>query len=222
MRAAAAALALLVGACGSEDPGGGGNQGVSLLREAFGRLRAEPAPDVRAMLTRERLAASPLPILLAEFERDGLGTAFGLVPASADGAGVVQWRSADDRGLVIRGGMLAETQGFGFDLHAADARETATAFGQGGGQALTRIHRTLTPGGGISISAFVCDLAPEGPETLVFYGVAYPTTRWREDCFGTEEQFRNRFWIGVDGILRRSEQWAGPELGSVLLDRLVD
>ena len=219
VRLTAALLTMAVGlaACSTSEKKGparlAADQLVALVR---------PAPegvDARTVLTAERLAASPGSVLLVVQEEGD--NAFTVNPVAAN-LGTVEWRGAGGVGLAQRGGILVGTRGFGFDLMTADIEPLSQALVAGGGRDLQRINRVLIAGKMVQRS-YLCDVVPQGSETLTYYGRSFPTSVYDESCVGTDgDNFVNRYWLSPNGAVRRSRERVSPEIGVFEIVRLTE
>lgn len=211
------ALLLALAGCGSDDlpesPLGTAARTVGGLV-----LPGDPAPDARAVLTPEALAASPTAVMLLVTERTDRGLT--LVPLSVN-RGTEQWTDADGGGILRRHGILVGTRGLGFDLLTADVDGLARALRAGGGRDVLRVNRHLRGDDRIAVRRYLCDVVAVGSETLAFYGRSVRTTVWEERCQGEEDAFVNRYWRENDGTVRRSRERVSPEVGHVDLSLLV-
>lgn len=219
------ATALLLGAllalsgCGN-DPAPLGALALGALKGLIPGQGAEPAPvDLRKALTRAALDQSQTPLLLAESEATGLA---GVMAAVADNGSWRSWRGADNVGLGFRGGLLGRTQGLGEDLMSADLDEPlAHLTGRGSGSTAVRVHRYLDGERQEVTRSYVCRYGSAGAETITIIGARHVTRHLVETCRGPDREFRNDYWMGGDGMVWKSRQWVGPDVGHLILERLV-
>ena len=137
---------------------------------------------------------------------------------------VTTWRTQDDVSLALADpGVLIATRGLGDDLHIADAAETRAALSAGRGGEVRRSHVRVGADQRTRSTAYRCTLAPAGPETVRLGDRQRPTQRWEETCSGPDGGFTNLYWRDpARPIVWQSEQWIGPELGSIRLQLIVD
>lgn len=206
-------LTLSLGACGpdrSELPGLALGAARSLIAPAN-----ETVPDVRASLTPEVLAAESGPVLIVE------------VPAAPSAAGmtvagtnrdVVTFSDAGSTFVIVRGGVIVGTRGFGFDLMNAEVSGTLNALASGGGRA-ERLHTYLDGLGKTLVRRFGCTLSPAAGESVRLLSGTVEAQVVAERCEGAlGGVFENRYWI-AGGIVVKSQQWVSPELGYILTER---
>jgi hypothetical protein len=176
-----------------------------------------PPTDPRASLTRPIIDQSPLPLIVAEIPRRGVAATMAL---QGDRGGVTTWRTADFQTLTFRGGVLIATRGLGDDLMSADVTGTLAAL-QGGPQAgYPRIMSYLDGEGRTQFRAMVCDMAAPQAAAVTSFGLNFPVQLHVETCNTTGQTVTNRYWRQTDGIVRQSEQWIGPGLGTLATERL--
>lgn len=219
----ALALAALLAACsgGTE----GGREGPGALLATVGAALRPGEPPAPFAATRAQLEADGLrgPLLIVANERTG--TRAGFLPEAVN-RGSVTWRSGDDVTVRTRGGLLMATRGLLFDLVAADDALFRRTLAAGGGR-YVRAIRDLDPEGVLRRVDLACTLTRQGTGTAVVLGRAYAVTRWAETCQGPEGpaypqapggRIENRYEIDSTGTIRRSRQWAAPELGYLVLE----
>lgn len=139
--------------------------------------------------------------------------------------GVTVWRSTDGATISTAGGVLLNTRGFGTDLHSLESAPVETALSSGGLAEYSRVFRAIDGEGALQRARLYCQLAPVGPERIDVLGRAYDTRHFRETCTadGTGGAlFENDYWRGQDGTIWKSRQWAGPELGYLELERVIN
>lgn len=222
MLAGLLAATLALAGCGNQKSELGG-LAVGALKGLIAGQAAAPAPDPRQVLTREMLDATPMPVLLVDNETSGRS---GTLIAVADNGPWRSWRDAEGLGLNFRAGLLGRSQGLGPDLVSADLDEPLAALAALlGGRARTvadavRVHRYLDGERREVIRSFLCDYRMAGAETLTLFARSYATRRVVETCRGPDLAFRNDYWVGGDGAVRKSRQWVGPEAGYLRIEQL--
>lgn len=220
---ALAAVALLLGGCSSRLTEDNLDLGLVVERTAA-VLRRTPVSEPFTA-TRASLAAGGLRGPLLILTNEGTGARAGFLP-EATNRGAITWRSADDRTVRTRGGVLAATRGLNFDLVAAEDAPFRRALAAGGGN-YVRAIRDLTADGTLRRIELDCALRRGGSGTVVVLGRGYAVTRWTERCSGSEGPvypeapgglIENVYEIDEDAAIRRSRQWAAPHLGYLVLE----
>ena len=113
---------------------------------------------------------------------------------------------------------MAARRSYGADARQAKDGGTRMAWGLG------FLSLACAPVGGqdrATFGAFPCRLTERQTETLDIPGPRLPTTRVTERCKSPEYAVTNTYWLGPEGTIRKSRQWAGPDLGSITVERLI-
>lgn len=223
MKRLLAGLALLtLAACGA----GEGNSDYSVvfqtLRAGIFNRNAEGPPQFSA--TRQTLIEAGItdPVLVARLPDAGISV--GLI-RFREVRGVEVWRSLDGNTISTAGGALRNTRGFGIDLHSLETQGLLEALANGQEADYARIYRALDGMGVEQAFRLYCHLVPGGRERVDVLGRGYDTVRFTESCHVAdrpEPVFENIYWRGSGGIVWKSRQWAGPELGYAVLERVIN
>lgn len=205
-----AALAVLA-ACGSDK---GATSGFGFMREAATAIAvgrdAAPAPQ----LTRADIRATGVPLQMIEVENSGIAAYLGVQGVRGD---IVTWATSARENIALKGGVLIQTRGLGADLMSAAAPDLNRLLT---GATVERQFFHLNGTEATVETAVTCTPRVVGRETVEIVGLAYETARIDEDCANDTLSFTNSFWIEGNGNLRKSRQWAGPVLGTLLISDL--
>jgi len=214
---ATAALATLA-ACGTgrEDPI------VLAVQELTGAVRGDGAPPpvfTAATVPPELVAQLPGPLMLIEVPAAQSSSA--MVPVG-ENRGNVTWRAPNGIGLTLDPqGVMISTRGFGFDLMASDASQTAAALGARRAGSVQRRMVHLDGEAQQARRDYTCSLQIDGPEAVVIAGSTRRLTRIAESCTRADgDRFRNLYWTDATGRAVQSEQWISPEIGSIRITLL--
>lgn len=159
---------------------------------------------LRATLTPDRMARLNRPVLLTEIPGRGAARMLN----TAQNGNVATWQSKDRIVVNLRDGVVISTRGFGADLMSAEVGATLTALKKGGGPA-KRLHAYLDGEDQTIWLEFTCQIARAAGGTL------------RESCTGPDDiRFENRYRRNSRGEIVQSEQWLGPEIGTMRLERI--
>ena len=206
-------LVLALGACGTDrNP---------IFPAVFGAVRGivlpgpSGLPDVRAQLTPEVLAAEDGPVLIVELPSAPTATVMTLGGTNRD---TVTFGDAASNLLILRGGVIVGTRGFGFDLMDADVSQTLRALAAGGGRA-QRLHNYLDGEGKVLPRRFGCVLSRAGAEAVRLVSASVQADVIVERCEGAlGGVFENRYWI-AGGQVIKARQWVSPQIGYILTER---
>jgi hypothetical protein len=185
----------------------------------------DPAPaEAPRLIIRDDPAPPPVPGPLLAVEIPARGTAARLVPSGQNGA-VTTWRSVDAVSLSLRApGVLVASRGLGEDLVAADAAATAAALSRAAPGPVQRRHRSLDGNLVLGSTAYDCALTLVGRERIEVGGRPRDTLRFQERCTDASGgSFLNTYWRDAAGpTVRQSEQWVGPDVGVLRVQRIGD
>lgn len=224
--AALAGLGALT-ACGSraDDPALAAARGM--LGGVFERVRpagpAAPAPNLRQVLTRDLINQAATPLIFVEIDSIGgaapmwrIATNPTTTPANET------WQGEDPLTLTLTDtGVLRATQGFVFDLAASDIDATAAALATRQAGSVPRMMQRVEGDLDQVRTGYTCEIGYGAPETLAIFGETRTLTPALERCSTvTGASFENRYWIDQSGFAWVSEQWAGPDIGHIRIERL--
>lgn len=177
-----------------------------------------PAPvDPRETLRRADLEAVDNPLLLAVLPEKGVFAS--LMPLVRKGD-TLTWVTADGVTLAFENGVLIGSRGLGDDLMGGDANGTASAIA-GGPTRYARRYGYLSGDNQWIALQFQCEVTARQDETIVIVEHRQATRRTEERCSGEDLIVKNSYWAGSDGLVWKSKQWVGPEVGYLETERLV-
>ncbi|WP_176439104.1 YjbF family lipoprotein [Puniceibacterium sediminis] len=199
-------VAMTLASCGS-DPN---IQQVGMVRNALrGLFSPPPKVNLRQTLTPEVLENFNQPLLLVDLPDRGLQAGALLVQQN----GLRQiWQTQDGVTLTLESGILTETRGLGGDLMTTDLGRIGAAI-RGEINTSARIHRYLNGEDHLEAKAFVCTYAIRPNVPVSTLAGNFNTLRVTEDCVGPEITFQNRYWLDGRGLMRKTRQWVGPNVG---------
>lgn len=204
-------------ACTAEGPTDAGRIGLVALEALRGDTGpAAPAPTRAAL---EALAHA----VLAVSRGDGSPA---YVAPLADNDGFVTWADAAGRALVIRGGLVVRTHGFGHDLVA-----TRTARGDPvaeprpltdwPGETVREHQFRVRDGAGFSV-VLRCVPVRGDRMRIEILGRSHAVVLVEERCASERRRVVNRHWVEPEtGLIWRSEQWIGPQEAPVTLEVVI-
>jgi hypothetical protein len=189
-----------------------------LALAACGRSDFVVTPDLRPSLDRAALEGLGEPVMLLEVPALGAAT---LTRISGRNGDAVTWSTVDERTVTLEDGLLVATRGLGHDLMSADPAGTHARLAQGGTDWAPRFLSWLDGEDQPVFATLLCRVEERRPERLDILGREQPTTRVTERCKSPDYAATNTYWLGPEGAIWKSRQWAGPELGSITVERLI-
>lgn len=193
-----------------------------LAQDAFNREATAPAVDPRQVLTRDIINQAGLPLILVESATAGTGAT--MVRIATNGVNET-WQGDGDMTITLsREGVLRATRGAGRDIFASDIAQTRAALAGQRSGVVERLYVFVEGDLEERRTAYRCEITRAGAERIAIFGQARTLTRVTEACSRTPDGgngFENRYWIDASGFAWASEQWAGPSLGHVRVERLL-
>jgi hypothetical protein len=174
-------------------------------------------PDVRSLLSRAAIDGYGAPLLFVEVPDQALAASL-IVEEIRDGTET--WRTADRQTISLQEGLLVATRGLGNDVMSADVSGTRAALAGGPRTQYARFASFLDGDDRTVFRSLLCNMAPPRPDTVESFSLAFPVSLHVETCATTGLVIENRYWTDPDGTMRRSQQWAGPALGMLYIERI--
>lgn len=211
----AASLTLgLLGACGNV------GDGLAVVQARISSLISPRQVDTSAgrSLPRETINEAAVPLILVEVpNRDASATMLSI----GRNRTVTSWAGRDDVGLSMADpGLVISTRGYGGDILSADIRQVLLALHQPSGATATRTFRFLDGADQEYARSYFCEFERVGEQRIEIFGDIHQTVRVAERCEATDHGFENQYWIGADGLILRSVQFAGGYIGYLHIERL--
>ncbi len=126
------------------------------------------------------------------------------------------WISNEGLSLGMKRGMVLATRGFGGDVLAIDASQTAAALRAG---RLSNVNRFMTFLDGDSQArtfAFKCQIERGETYPIDFGTFKIQTVYFSETCRNADMSFINKYWVDVkDRRIIESSQWMGNTIGAL-------
>ena len=189
--------------------------GLKEVQTAFQARSKEATPpvDPRAVLTREAIDNAGIPLILVDIPlRQQSGTMTRL-QASTNGE---HWIGADGSSLRFVNGSLVESRGMGHDLIKA-----TPAMLSGESKVIhTRRWQYLDGFNQEIVVSLECNVESFGKQIIDNIGKQYNSRLFTETCVSKNHSFVNKYWITQDGVVSKSVQWHGPDVGFMTISRL--
>ena len=188
--------------------------GLKEVQTAFQARSKEATPpvDPRAVLTREAIDKAGIPLILVDIpSRQQSGTMTRLqAPTNGE-----HWIGADGSSLRFVNGSLIESRGMGHDLIKATPAMLS------GESKVIHTRRWHSDGLNQEIVVSVdCNVESFGQQIIDNIGKQYNSRLFTETCVSKNHSFVNKYWITQDGVVSKSVQWHGPDVGFMTILRL--
>ncbi|MEM9737199.1 MAG: YjbF family lipoprotein, partial [Pseudomonadota bacterium] len=200
---------VLVAACSSDEQA----TSTRLGQFALEQLRpSEPAPEP-VTVTRAQLNQIPFATISLAIQESP--PAF-VVPL-ADNGGYLTYMDQTRRGIVMQGGAVVGTLGFGIDLNgvrsaANDPVAQPTPLSRWPGQ-VYRSYQYLQRDGPEYTISLTCVFERVARERIEIVEISYDVVRVAETCTNRARQVVNQYWVEEEtGFIWRSIQWASPQI----------
>jgi len=133
---------------------------------------------------------------------------------------ITVWRTDDNITLTMRNGVLMATRGLGGDLLSAQVPVRSGTLGPAhGGAHVMYLRSGANHQRRLSL---VCELIDFGPETVSIVEQTHPTRHLQQRCSGGGGEVVNDYWVDSSaGLVWKSRQWAGPQIGYIRFRRLT-
>lgn len=172
------------------------------------RFNGQPAQSTRFAALRTRSTET---LQIGFLERDLTGA---VLLEQRSGA-FETWLSPDDTTITFQSGLLHSTRGLGAGLLASDLSQSIAFITSREPGFTDRLHTFLT-GEDIAVTrTFRCAVTREGMRDVTLNSGTVQTQLMAEDCKSLDEEFRNLYWVDVQGTVVQSRQWTGVFLGPI-------
>lgn len=136
----------------------------------------------------------------------------------AENAGKDTFMHPDGLAVVLRGGGLVGTRGFGNDMMGGAVPPLNQILRDGARH--QRVIEVLDGQDQITTWVFDCETTRKGDEVLSALRQEFQTTIFEETCTNDAFTFSNRYWRGRGGRVLQSLELASPTLGYVAIVRI--
>ncbi|MEM7058343.1 MAG: YjbF family lipoprotein [Pseudomonadota bacterium] len=217
--AAGLACLMVLSACNNRNEGLIARSFPLVINEVFG---GDPPPTKKSTITRARLNQVPFATISIAKADDEERTSF--IVAVANNNGYLTYQEPAGRSVVLFGNLLTSTNGLGLDLAAVkhqkdDPAAVKTPVVDWPGVVVRNYQLSLgsRPNYEITVTCTMQILARERIEVVE---LNFDVTRVQETCRNTRREFSNTYWVADDGQIWKSIQWAGPELGQLVIQTI--
>ena len=197
-KAVSVAALVLLAACGNQK--NESNLMFDALKGAYTKAKTPKAQPVGleqmlAAMTPEALAQVPQRVIVVDWEKNRNAA---VMIKEAENAGIETYFDQGRAGVLMNGGVVVSTRGFGNDLLMADVSGFRAALANRG--QYTRVHRLLGTENQTIIQSYTCEISVSGHTAT-------------ESCAGASGEFQNTYALTPNGRIQSSRQWATPEIG---------
>ena len=209
------AVALVLGACGSEK-----DEASPLM--VFGKT-------LGSVVMGKGGAAAPAQVSRAELEKLGTPVIMGTIASSggllylvpiAQQGNVATWSTSNDITITFRDEVMSQTRGIGPDIMESSVPSRSQL--QNPGSTHRRGYTYLDGGDQLVRFTYDCTVSFAGAETIPVVGRQHSTRHMLEQCTGNRGQFTNEYWFETDGKVRKSKELLISEWGQIELFRVID
>lgn len=212
---------LLLSACNSSNDGLIARSLPVIVDGLFGSGEPEESQR-RSSITRAALNRVPFAtISIAPTDDEDRRT---YIVAVANNNGYVSFQEPSGRSVVLFGNLLTSTNGLGVDLSAVkhqidDPIAVKTPVLNWPDVVVRNYQISLGSRPNIEITV-TCTLQTIARESIEVVELNFDVTRVQETCRNTRREFSNTYWVDDDGQIWKSIQWAGPELGHLVIQTI--
>ncbi|HEY0276014.1 MAG TPA: YjbF family lipoprotein [Paenirhodobacter sp.] len=219
---AASLLLAALAACGSDQSEKEGTQLardtavgiVGLLPIPFFKKSAvaAPSPDIEAMAL-SAMETNTGPLIFVAFEAQG-ATILGMI---GENGAMRTYATPASQAMILRGGVLAGTRGFGHDMISADVDAVGGLIHARTAGTAPKVLRYLDGLGLERPLPLNCTVRIGAETTYPFAGQNWTGAQVVEHCEGSGATIDNSYIVGANGAVLASRQWISPELGYVTI-----
>jgi hypothetical protein len=215
-------ILLLFAACSSKIEPSQDMLVVEQLKLIFNKNEVNERIDPRKVITRSMIDESNIPLILIEIVDENQIATLSAFPGSTLNE---VWLSADGRTVTTQNGMLIGTRGMNYDLMGADVGAASYSLEKTISGKREPHHRRLfkylAADNQDKIIEYSCVFSKESQETIFIFEKPYKTLRVSESCESGGLQFKNTYWVEKNGMIRKSQQWHGQNIGLILIERVI-
>ena len=215
-------ILLLLAACSSKTQSSQELLLVEQVKSIFNKSEVGEQVNPRKVITRSMIDESNIPLILIEILNGDQIATLSAFPGSTLNE---VWLSADGRTVTTQNGMLIATRGMNYDLMGADVGAAGYSLKKTIAGNIEpqhrRLYKYLAADNQDKIIEFSCVFSKESQETIFIFEKLYKTLRVSENCESVGLQFKNTYWVEKNGMIRKSQQWHGKNIGLILIERVI-
>ena len=192
------------------------------LKLIFNKNEMDGKVNPRKVITRSMIDESNIPLILIEVLNGDQIATLSAFPGSTLNE---VWLSADGRTVTTQNGMLIATRGMNYDLIGANVEAASYSLeatvAENKQPQHRRFYKYLVADNQDKIIEYSCAFSKESQDTIFIFEKPYKTLRVSEACDSGSFQFTNTYWVEKNGMIRKSQQWHGQNIGLILIERVI-
>ena len=211
------AFTTVISCSNSSDFDTGEIKAIKMLRETLiAQNTSTVLFDTRKVITRKKIDDAKIPVLFVELENGQNGT-LTLFPGQGVGK---TWLGADGATITLENGLIKATRGMRNDVMASASSmppwsRIKNAF------EYTRQISYLGGDNQTYFKKFDCIVKRYNKQsTITIFDETFDTQEFLEVCIHNKEKLENRYFVDDKNVVRRSNQYHGPALGYLTIERL--
>lgn len=176
--------------------------------------------DPRLVLTRDLINSAATPLTFVQVASAPTGATLLRIATNREDE---TWQVGETTTVTLtQNGLLRATRGLGADLYGTDTGSTQAALRARAPGPVARSYVHVNGSVDSVTTPVTCQLSYAAQTSLSLFGEARRLTPVTEVCTyaPTGDTFQNQYWIDTTGFIWASDQWAGPELGHLHIERL--
>lgn len=191
---------------------------LQLLKKAFDQSNTTKRfIDARNLINREQIDAAKIPVLFVELPSGQNGT---LTPYPGQGIGQT-WLGADGATITMDRGVLKASRGLGDDLMGSTSSMPPWSKIKNKKQTYSRELSHLSGNNKMLKRFFECNIQKSSKkEVIEIWDLNFEVFTFKESCHNTVLKFKNTYYVDNQSVVRRSFQFHGDTIGSVIIERL--
>ena len=211
------AFTTLISCSNSSDFETGEIKAIKILRETLiARNTSTILLDTRKVITRKKIDDAKIPVLFVELENGQNGT---LTLYPGEGVGET-WLGADGATITLENGLIKATRGMRNDVMGSASSMPSWSRIKNEFE-YTRQISYLGGDNKTNSKVFSCTMKKHKKQsTITIFEVIFDVQKYFETCIRNTEKLENRYFVDDKNVVRRSNQYHGPALGYLTIERL--
>ena len=207
----------LISCSNSSDFETGEIKAIKMLRETLiAHNTTRMLLDTRKIITRQKIDDAKIPVLFVELGNGQNGT-LTLYPGQSVSE---TWLGADGATITLQNGVIKATRGMKNDVMGSASSMPSWSRINNEFE-YTRQISYLGGDNKTNSRVFSCTMRKhKKPSTITIFEVIFDVQKYFETCIRNTEKLENRYFVDDKNVVRRSNQYHGPALGYLTIERL--